>query len=363
MLFLSLSDALVSTSQTERGGEVAIRGFEYQASFGISYLLDKYFSKEEFVFIFEYHDDILVLNSADNPTASEFIQVKTKQNGKWTLASVINSSAKKPVSFVAKLFRHFLSFKAYPIELMFISNAGFDFTDLGRVKAVFLDEQAKLSIIEKVKQQVEGLENVPLEKLEFVTSDLSLLGYSSHLKGKMCEFLDANYGANHGVNASSLTDVFIRLCNDKVRVSSGNIKSFEDLIVKKGITSDFISQVLNKVIATKETQPTWSHAVIFFQDDYGFMELIQLEGIFNRVAVRVGDINSVQYKCYNEVMNMLHFGVAFDFSNRNKSFDDFINMFDTSYVSGADLLDSKEKKIIITYAVVKNALRGASNEK
>lgn len=360
---MSLSNALVSTSQTERGGEVAIRGFEYQASFGISYLLDKYLAKKDFVFIFEYHDDILVLNSADNPTSSEFIQVKTKQNGKWTLASVVNSSAKKPISFVAKLFRHFVNFKAYPIELMFISNAGFDFTDLGRVKAVFLDEQTKLIIIEKVKQQVEALENVPLERLEFVTSDLSLLGYSSHLKGKMCEFLDANYGVNHGVNASSLTEVFIRLCNEKVRVPSGNIESFEDLIVKKGITSQFINEILNKIITTKETQPTWNHAVLFFQNDYGFLELIELEGIFNRVAVRVGDVNSIHYKYYNEVMNTLHFGVVFDGSNLNQSFDDFISLCDTSYVSGADLLGRKEKKTIITYAVVKNALRGTSNEK
>ncbi|MGQ7112676.1 dsDNA nuclease domain-containing protein, partial [Escherichia sp. TWPC-MK] len=38
-------------------------------------LLEKQKEKEKYLFLFEYHDDILVLNSSVSPTSAEFIQV------------------------------------------------------------------------------------------------------------------------------------------------------------------------------------------------------------------------------------------------------------------------------------------------
>lgn len=360
---MSLSNALVSTSQPERGGEVAIRGFEYQASFGISYLLEKHALKKEYVFIFEYHDDILVLDSDVAPSSSEFIQVKTKQNGVWTIASVINATAKKPISFIAKLYRHFLNFKSYPIELLFVSNAGFDFITTARCKAESLDEITKNKIVEKVTQQIEGIETVRLENLEFVTSDLSLTGYSSHLKGKICDFLDDVYGVEHGINVSSLTSVLVKICNDKARVSSDTISNFEDLIKKKGITSGFIDDVLSKINSSKEQQPCWRHVLTFFQNDSDLLELIELESIFNRVAVRLGDVNSLYYHYLCEICNHLDFGVIFDIKDIKQSFNDFIILADAPNPTKYDILNNDEKKIIIAFAVIKKALRRASSGK
>ncbi|MFP1558547.1 dsDNA nuclease domain-containing protein [Escherichia coli] len=40
---------------------------------------EKQKEKEKYLFLFEYHDDILVLNSSVSPTSAEFIQVENKK--------------------------------------------------------------------------------------------------------------------------------------------------------------------------------------------------------------------------------------------------------------------------------------------
>ncbi|WP_323658275.1 dsDNA nuclease domain-containing protein, partial [Escherichia coli] len=73
---MALSDALITVNQAERGGENALRGFSYQASWGINYLLEKQKEKEKYFFLFEYHTIFLDLISSFFPPILNFIKFK-----------------------------------------------------------------------------------------------------------------------------------------------------------------------------------------------------------------------------------------------------------------------------------------------
>ncbi|EEY5721883.1 DUF4297 domain-containing protein, partial [Escherichia coli] len=53
---MGLAETLVSIPQSERGGEIAQRGFDYQTCWALSQMLEYELDEKNYVFIFEYHD-------------------------------------------------------------------------------------------------------------------------------------------------------------------------------------------------------------------------------------------------------------------------------------------------------------------
>ncbi|HDI3034363.1 DUF4297 domain-containing protein [Cronobacter turicensis] len=359
---MRLSEALVSVDQAERGGENALRGFKYQASWGINYLLEKQKTKSEYLFLFEYHDDILVLNSCDNPTSAEFIQVKTKKDGKWTLAAISNASKTKPKSFVAKLYDHFFQFKDHAVSMILLSNAGFDFLDGADEKGTDLSEQNKRILIQKIQEQLSTSEDIPLDRIKFNTSDLSLLDPHSHLYGKVSVFLNSYFNDDHGINPTSFTDLLINKCNERVRVPSGDIKNFQDLVERKAVSSRFVSDLLAGLVASIKMNPQWAHVCMLINDFQDPYEKIRLQAIFSRISVKILNVNSVYYSYF--VQNQF---VLKEQSNRNEiPVRELFAMVDEAMMqkkcSEFSLLDKDEKFMITLYNLIKLTFEGISNE-
>lgn len=358
---MALSDALISVNQAERGGENALRGFTYQASWGINYLLDKQKEKAPYLFLFEYHDDILVLNSSKSPTSAEFIQVKTKKDGKWTLPAIVNATKAKPKSFVAKLYDHFYQFVGHEIYMVLLSNAGFDFLNDNNEKGSDLSDENKKIIINKVKEQLNINNEVPLEKIKFRTSDLSLLDPHSHLYGKVAVFLNSYFGDDHGINSTSFTKLLINKCNEKVGVASSDIKTFEDLVQKKGISSEFVTDLLSGLIANIKITPKWEQVCMLlgaFSDPY---EGIRLQAIFRRVSINVLNVNSIYYLYFLETQSILKgLGSYSDIPVR-----DLFSTVEIKIIEGDgdfSLLNREEKFMIAIYAIIKLTFEGVSYE-
>lgn len=81
--YMGLAETLVSIPQSERGGEIAQRGFDYQTCWALSQMLEYELDEKNYVFIFEYHDDVLILDDEVSPTQLTFAQVKTREKH-WT---------------------------------------------------------------------------------------------------------------------------------------------------------------------------------------------------------------------------------------------------------------------------------------
>ncbi|MBG0761826.1 hypothetical protein BOO22_20695 [Vibrio cidicii] len=114
---MGLAEALVSIPQAERGGEIAQRGFDYQTCWALSQMLEYELDGKNYVFIFEYHDDILIIDDAVSPTDLTFAQVKTREKH-WTASLLSKSTKAKPVSIIGKLFIHHKNFSDYSPKLL-----------------------------------------------------------------------------------------------------------------------------------------------------------------------------------------------------------------------------------------------------
>lgn len=170
---MELAEALLKTEQNERGGEVAQRGFDFQSCWAVSHMLEYELKGQDYVFLFEYHDDILVLDSDILPNKATFIQVKTKEKA-WNLSDLINKRKNKPVSFVGKLFKHKKNFIGLQTELTFVTNAYFNFDSRNVFLANEINLKDQVNIQKKVMEQVDFGEPINLGDLTFLTSDLSL---------------------------------------------------------------------------------------------------------------------------------------------------------------------------------------------
>ncbi|WP_368157654.1 dsDNA nuclease domain-containing protein [Aeromonas sp. R10-2] len=75
---MGLAEALVDIPQSERGGEIAQRGFDYQACWALSEMLEYELNGKNYVFIFEYHDDVLILDDHSTPPKFDICTSKNK---------------------------------------------------------------------------------------------------------------------------------------------------------------------------------------------------------------------------------------------------------------------------------------------
>lgn len=85
---MGLATDLVSTPLREKG---ATGGrYDFQTMWGLALLFQQHGTSDDYAIVFEFHDDVVLLDSANNPCSVRFYQVKSKAtNGGWTLTSLL----------------------------------------------------------------------------------------------------------------------------------------------------------------------------------------------------------------------------------------------------------------------------------
>lgn len=90
-----LAADLISTPVREKsatGGR-----YEYQTMWGLALLFQQHGTNDDYAIVFEFHDDVALLDSATNPTSVRFYQIKSKAtNGGWTLTSLLKREKVEP---------------------------------------------------------------------------------------------------------------------------------------------------------------------------------------------------------------------------------------------------------------------------
>lgn len=361
-IMVALANALITIDQAERGGEIALRGFAYQAAWGINYLLEKQKSRASYLFLFEYHDDILILDSSYNPTSAEFVQVKTKKDGKWTMSAVTSATKAKPKSFVSKLYEHFFQFVGHDISLILLSNAGFDFLKDNADKGSDLSETDQKNISQKVQSQLGITHKIPLEKIRFNTADLSLLDPHSHLYGKVAVFLNSYFGDDHGVSSTAFTELLIKTCNEKVMVASGDIKTFQDLVERKGISSEFVTELLSSLIANIKITPKWEHVCMLLGGFNDAFEQIKLQAIFKRISTQILNVNSLYYVYFHCAQKELLKRDEINLTPVRQIFSETESQISLYSMQDFSLLKKDERFMINVYSIIKLTFEAISNE-
>lgn len=256
----TFADLLVTVPARERAGGRSANRLTFQQSWGLKRICELHDeSVNDYCVLFDVHEDIVVLDSPENPTRSDLYQVKTKTTaGAWTPhALTVREKSKDPLeekpSIIGKLYLSRLQFGDFVASMSFVTNANFSFTlsspppcterESFCMTDVADDERNdmafKVSTEHKVADPPDGFKHI-----FFIRTDLSVNDHDTHMVGILADFLKTHAdetvppGPFHRTLKSE-----IRRRNDKELAN----QTFGELVKKRGLSRKAFQAMLDGV--------------------------------------------------------------------------------------------------------------------
>lgn len=215
---------------------------------------------EDYVILLDHHEDVVVLDSATNPTRVRAFQVKTKDKGNWTIGALLKRKPSKKKtspglpSILGKLYDVYQRFQ-YVDSLSFVSNASFslklantqDSTSLDTVPLTYVHSSVDKKVKESLATELSlpsaptGLHLVELQRTALVVTD-----HETHARGRLAEFME-----KQGFSTGVLGAVYRTLQGEVDRRSrkEGTFTSFDELCQAKAITRSWFADALKRTTA------------------------------------------------------------------------------------------------------------------
>lgn len=353
---MSFADRLIAEPQREKSGETAYERFDYQALWGLALIFAHHGSSDDYAIAFEFHDDIVLLDSAQSPSRARFYQVKTTEKGHWTLTDLYRRKAKKDdpaggklPSFMGKLFSNYVMFPDETEQLNFVSNVPCAFlpSASGACQLVSCDADTLKKFMDKLAQEHPGASQAAVSLMHYVRADLSLHDSSAHIKGKLDEFILQQIGSVE-FNPDTLYKTVVEECRTRSKYT-GTISSFSDLIQKKSITRSQVEGWLD-LVRTQQALPDWS--TISQQLSVGGVELANLTREWQRYR-------AVALDAGNEAINVLRDKIRSELERHAGGSDTLDELVDEIYLEVKDFAQANispfsnaRLKVMILYEVL-----------
>lgn len=250
----------------ENSGSRSANRFDYQKNWSLCELLSLHSKNDDYLMVFEHHEDIVVFDSEKSPSSAIFYQVKTKYTGNWTIAS-LSKVDKNGQSILKKLYTNYDYFPDFVDELVFSSNSGLSGYLANGEKALnsktinFLQLSNKDK--ETVRYAVEGNSKVfcdikGLNKITVKLAGLSLEDHTAITKGKLVEFFEREYPENTVHVALIYKTIF-----DEIRRKTNCEQSCtnpHELIEKKAISQSEFQSIIGIVLTGRTANELWADA-------------------------------------------------------------------------------------------------------
>ena len=285
---MSLGDALVETRPRETSGSRSANRFDFQKSWALCRLLELHKSGEDYLIIFDYHDDVLVLDSSSNPTQIDFYQIKTKQGGHWTQQDLIRRvrGARGPLpSILGKMLGNKLNFPDYTRSLNLVSTRGFKLSVTGRASSIVEDvclKELKSSELKAILAALRAEHSLTCDPdcagcTRLSVTSLSLGDHDTHAMGVLGRFLHELYPGQK----VCLPAVYQSLCDEIRRKThvERRPKVFSQLREERAISRDGFARLLHDVKPATEFELGLSQAI----------HQLQSEGMAFDEVKRIGD--------------------------------------------------------------------------
>lgn len=269
---MDLQTSLLISKARENSGSETIKRFDFQKDFSLKLIIDSYLSKGDFVVFLEFHDDILIMDSASNPSGLEFFQVKTKAtNGNWKIKSLLATKAWKK-SILWKMYLNNELFPKYTKKIFLVSNKNFDlklkgwdnwadktdisWNELSDAELDTINSNLKTELSLAVKPKFELIWN-------FHVTDLSLSDSQQHCVWKLSGLIDT---ISPGVPVNP--QVAYRTIYDYIKKKSSTIfteieatklkgDEFEKLVKLKWVSKNEFREILKAIGVWKDPEKIW----------------------------------------------------------------------------------------------------------
>jgi hypothetical protein len=292
-----LKDKLVSTKPRERSGSISASRFDFQKDWSICKLIECHQASSDYVIIFDWHEDLIIMDSEYDPKSVSFYQIKGKKSDNWTLKQLIESKTAKDgtllLSIIGKLYDCKSKFDLETISLNFVSNARFSvrLADQSTSKAkneiciIELSDTDKSTLRSKIKEE-HGLTTDPIyENITFLkVLDLSLEGSKAHTQGKIADFLESLKPGGK----FNLPSVY-RMLFDEVRRRTNydiDIVAYQDLLSNKAIGKSQFEKIIDATGINKDYDEIWKVIEpILTNNGMKFQEIKKLKQAWNKLEL------------------------------------------------------------------------------
>jgi hypothetical protein len=201
---MSLKDLIVQKKPRETSGPRSANRFEFQKSWALCRLLELHQSGQDYLIVFDYHDDVLVLDSSTDPNRIDFYQIKTKQSGHWTRSALLSQEQGKDgllPSILGKLTQNKLEFPEHTGNLTLVSTQGFQLAVKGHAASIVqevclkeLDDKELAAIHKAIRKEHKLDKDMDCADCTHLTvTSLSLGDHPNHAMGILGQFLSALY--------------------------------------------------------------------------------------------------------------------------------------------------------------------------
>lgn len=347
----TIQSDLITVPQTETAGSRSPARFAYQRNWALAELIEYHLKGKDYVFAFEFHDDILILDSEANPSNLQFVQVKTKTTGqKWSIHELTKPEKGKngnpnKLSIIGKLYENKKNFSAHSSQLRFITNAYFSFiSPAPETTASQLEKQDKDKIANAIRAQL-GPFAVDLDILTLEQSSLSVEDHEKHIRGILHSFFENLFGVDHNIAVSP----WYQSISDQIKIKNNyppeQINSFDEFIRNKCITKSEIEDFVMRVKRSHDIRDNWDILQHQLQKEgFGFQELIKLQSSWKKYATDRLDYDNIALKSIeNDIANALIATSLADHSalrdliyrirkNIASKLSKFSNIFDSHYI-------------------------------
>lgn len=273
---MSLKELLTQSKPRETSGPRSANRFDFQKSWGLCRLLELHKARKDYLIVFDFHDDILVLDSTSNPTRIDFYQIKTKQSGHWTRGDLIarENGKKGPLpSILGKMLGNKLAFPDHTGTLNFISTQGFKLSVKGKADSVvhevclkqLADKELKLILAALRSEHSLPADPSCADCTHLAVTSLSLGDHATHAMGVLATFLAEQYPGEK----VHLPAIYRTLCDEIKRKTNVERlpKDFTELCSDRSISRDRFTQFLDDVKPATEFDTSLKEAVSQLQSE------------------------------------------------------------------------------------------------
>ncbi len=263
---MTIESKILSTKPREESGSKTSRKYQFQKDLSLYILLNEHLKREDYLFLFDFHEDLIISNSANTLEDLECIQIKSKDKGNWTINDLTKRTNGQN-SIIGKLYQNRIVFEDSVKSLSFISNGTYSFKKLKNGKdSKGLTEILAQDLIgedndrcEKAISSEHSISKSEFKKLgKFKVTRLSNFESSTHCVGALAALINS-INPDNKINSQLAYEQVFREITRKTNESVGD-KSFNhtsELFRIKGLTKAEFIEILKKAGLYKSVEEEW----------------------------------------------------------------------------------------------------------
>lgn len=315
---MTLIDKLIKLKPREESGSKTSRKYRFQKDLSLFLLLESHSTLSDYLFLFDFHEDLVIFNSSSAPTKGNFYQIKSKDGGgNWTING-LTSKEKGKLSILGKLYLNKINFPDHTESLNFISNSKYSFKELkdksdskllNLIKGDNLNDEDVSACNKKLVEEHKLSSDTDFENYtNFHSTILSNVDSSTHCIGKLSTLINAINPSNK-INPELAYKQVINEISIKTEntTSTNPVGSISELITLKGITKKTFLKYLEEAGLYKSVEEEWGEVKQSLETcGIGYKELMKYKASWREIsATLIKESNSIPLQKLADSINTI----------------------------------------------------------